>query len=59
MVNFILAIFLHSFEILSSSPNSIDMTESFGSTNTKATPLEIHIKPHLSFSCYKNKLSLC
>ncbi|ESW23138.1 hypothetical protein PHAVU_004G021500 [Phaseolus vulgaris] len=54
VVHFSLASFLHSFEILSSSPNPIDMTENFGLTNTKATPLEILIKPRLSFSCYEN-----
>jgi len=53
MVHFILASFLHSFEILNSSPDPIDMTETFGLTNTKAIPLEIHIKPRLSFSCYE------
>ena len=54
VVHFSLASFLHSFEILSSSPNPIDMTENFGLTNTKATPLEILIKPRLSFNCYEN-----
>jgi len=58
IVHFILASFLHSFEILSSSPNPIDMIETFGVTNTKATLLEIHIKPRLSFSCYENNLLL-
>ncbi|XP_027924006.1 cytochrome P450 82A4-like [Vigna unguiculata] len=51
MVHFTLATFLHSFEILSSSSYPIDMAESFGLTNTKATPLKILIKPRLSFSC--------
>jgi len=45
MVHFTLATFLHSFEILSPSSDPIDMTEIFGLTNTKATPLEILIKP--------------
>ena len=54
MVHFTLASFLHSFEILSSSPDPIDMTESFGLTNTKSTSLKVLIKPHLSFSCYEN-----
>ena len=58
MVHFTLASFLHSFDILSLPPDHIDMTETFGSTNTKATPLEIHIKPCLSFSCYENNLSI-
>ncbi|KAK7365113.1 hypothetical protein VNO80_13935 [Phaseolus coccineus] len=54
MVHFILASVLHSFEILSSSPDPIDMTETFGLTNNKATPLDILIKPHLSLGCYEN-----
>jgi len=54
IVHFSLASFLHSFEILNSSPDPIDMTETFGLTNTKATPLEILIKPRLSFSCNEN-----
>ncbi|ESW23143.1 hypothetical protein PHAVU_004G022000 [Phaseolus vulgaris] len=58
MVHFILASFLHSFEILSSSPYTIDMTETFGLTNTKATPLDILIKPRLFLSCYENNKSL-
>jgi len=58
MVHLTLASVLHSFDILSSPPNRIDMTEIFGSTNNKATPLNIHIKPRLSFSCYENNLSL-
>ncbi|KAK7365112.1 hypothetical protein VNO80_13933 [Phaseolus coccineus] len=53
MVHFILASFLHSFEILSSSPDPIDMTETFGLTNTN-TPLDILIKPRLSLSYYEN-----
>ncbi|ESW05360.1 hypothetical protein PHAVU_011G173200 [Phaseolus vulgaris] len=58
MVHFTLARFLHSFEILSPSPDPIDMTETFGLTNTKATPLDILIKPRLSLSCYENNRSL-
>ncbi|XP_068501688.1 cytochrome P450 82A4-like [Phaseolus vulgaris] len=54
MVHFILASFLHSFEIISSSPDPIDMIETFGLTNTKATPLDILIKPRLSLNCYEN-----
>lgn len=51
MVHFILANFLHSFEILNSFPNSIDMTESFGITNIKAASLEVYIRSCLSFNC--------
>jgi len=54
MVHFILASFLHSFDILSPSHDPIDMSETFGLTNTKTTPLEILIKPRLFVSCYEN-----
>ncbi|KAL2335604.1 hypothetical protein Fmac_016817 [Flemingia macrophylla] len=53
-VHLILASFLHSFEILNLSTESVDMTESFGLTNTKTTSLEILIKPRLSPSCYES-----
>lgn len=52
MVHFTLANFLHSFETLSASSQSIDVTEIFGFVNTKATPLEILVKPRLSPDCY-------
>ncbi|RDX60973.1 Cytochrome P450 82A4, partial [Mucuna pruriens] len=54
MVHFTLASFLHSFEISNPSTETLDMTETFGLTNTKATPLEILIKPRLSPSCYES-----
>ncbi|XP_020229284.1 cytochrome P450 82A4 [Cajanus cajan] len=47
-IHFTLASLLHSFEILNSSTEPIDMTELFGVTNDKATPLKILIKPRLS-----------
>jgi len=53
MVHLTLASFLHSFEILNPSSVPIDMTETFGLTNTKTTPLEILIKPRLSSNCYE------
>ncbi|RDX91408.1 Cytochrome P450 82A3, partial [Mucuna pruriens] len=53
MVNFTLANFLHSFEILNPSTEPIDMTEIFGFTNTKATPLDILVKPRLSPNYYE------
>jgi cytochrome P450 len=52
MVHFTLASFLHSFDIINPTPELIDMTEEFGLTNSKATPLEILIKPRLSLNCY-------
>ncbi|CAI8594410.1 unnamed protein product [Vicia faba] len=54
MVHMALASFLHSFEILNPSSKPIDMTEGFGVTYIKATPLEILIKPCLSSSYYEN-----
>ena len=53
MMHLILADFLHSFEILYSSGDSIDMTEVFGLTVSKATPLEVLVKPCLSINCYE------
>ncbi|RHN49918.1 putative cytochrome P450 [Medicago truncatula] len=53
MMHLILANFLHSFEILYSSSEPIDMTEVFGLTVSKATPLEILVKPCLSVNCYE------
>jgi hypothetical protein len=44
---------LHSFDILNPTPELIDMSEDFGLANSKATPLEILVKPHLSFNCYE------
>jgi cytochrome P450 len=52
MLHFSLASFLHSFDILNPTPGLIDMSEKFGITNTKATPLEILVKPGLSLNCY-------
>ena len=53
MVHFTLASFLHSFDILNPTPDVVDMSEAFGTTNSKATPLEILIKPRLSLNCYE------
>ncbi|XP_058773183.1 cytochrome P450 82A1 [Vicia villosa] len=53
MVHYILANFLHSFEILNPSPESIDSTEVLEFVSTKATPLEVLVKPCLSFKCYE------
>ncbi|KAG4914508.1 hypothetical protein JHK87_052065 [Glycine soja] len=52
MVHLILARFLHSFQILNMSTEPLDITETFGSTNTISTPLDILIKPYLSPNCY-------
>ncbi|XP_061365623.1 cytochrome P450 82A4-like [Gastrolobium bilobum] len=53
IVHLTLASFLHSFEILNPSSEPIDMTESFGLSNVKASPLEIMVKPRLSPNCYE------
>nr|WMZ41221.1 cytochrome P450 family 82 subfamily D polypeptide 47 [Ipomoea batatas] len=45
MVHLVLANLLHSFELSNVSNEGIDMTETAGLTNLKATPLEILIVP--------------
>ncbi|KAL0438630.1 UNVERIFIED_CONTAM: Protopine 6-monooxygenase [Sesamum latifolium] len=47
-----LASFLHGFEIEKLLDETIDMTGTFGSTNMKATPLEVFLKPRLSPNLY-------
>ncbi|KZV20219.1 hypothetical protein F511_01076 [Dorcoceras hygrometricum] len=47
-----LASFLHGFDVSIASGESIDMTGSFGTTNPKATPLEVVIKPRLPTETY-------
>ncbi|KAB1220480.1 Cytochrome P450 82A3 [Morella rubra] len=51
-VHLALASFLHMFEISNPSDAQVDMTESFGLTNMKATPLEVLIKPRLPSTLY-------
>ncbi|TKY50304.1 Cytochrome P450 82A4 [Spatholobus suberectus] len=53
-IHLTLASLLHSFEILYPSTEPLDMTETFGLTNTKATPLVVLIKPNLSPSYYES-----
>ncbi|KAL2335605.1 hypothetical protein Fmac_016818 [Flemingia macrophylla] len=53
MLHFVLANFLHSFEILNPSTEPINMTEIFEFTNTRATPLQILVKPRLSPNYYE------
>nr|GLL48313.1 cytochrome P450 CYP82D47-like [Ipomoea trifida] len=52
MVHLLLANLLHSFELSNVSNEGIDMTETAGLTNLKATPLEILIVPRLSPNLY-------
>ncbi|GKV04727.1 hypothetical protein SLEP1_g16840 [Rubroshorea leprosula] len=52
MTQLVLASLLQAFDISTPGNASVDMTESPGLTNIKATPLEIMVKPRLSFSLY-------
>lgn len=52
-VQFTLANLIHGFEFESMSDEPIDMTESIGLTNFKATPLEILVTPRLSYDLYE------
>jgi hypothetical protein len=47
MVNLALASFLHMYDISTPLNAPVDMTESLGLTNMKATPLEVLITPLL------------
>ncbi|PIN05415.1 Cytochrome P450 CYP2 subfamily [Handroanthus impetiginosus] len=47
-----LASFLHGFEVETTSGGGVDMTGSFGTTNMKATPLEVCLRPRLSPQVY-------
>ncbi|GMI94027.1 cytochrome P450, family 82, subfamily C, polypeptide 4 [Hibiscus trionum] len=54
MLHFILGSFLHGFEVAKRSKiEDIDMTESTGLTNLKATPLEVVITPRLESKLYE------
>ncbi|XP_021766096.1 cytochrome P450 CYP82D47-like [Chenopodium quinoa] len=53
MTQFTLANLLHGFDISSISDEAVDMTESLGITNLKATPLEVCLKPRLPDHVYK------
>nr|GMD89087.1 cytochrome P450 CYP82D47-like [Ipomoea batatas] len=52
MLHLVMANLLHSFELSTLGNAPIDMTESTGLTNIKATPLEILLTPRLSFFLY-------
>ncbi|KAA3474309.1 cytochrome P450 CYP82D47-like [Gossypium australe] len=53
MLHFILGSFLHSFKVSTLSElEDVDMTESPGLTNLKATPLEVLITPRLDSKLY-------
>lgn len=52
-MQFTLASLIHSFDISTVSDKAVDMTEGFGITNLKATPLEVLLKPRLPDHVYK------
>uniref|UniRef100_A0A6N2NAD5 Cytochrome P450 n=1 Tax=Salix viminalis TaxID=40686 RepID=A0A6N2NAD5_SALVM len=52
ILNLVLATFLHGFKIETLNDAPIDMTETEGMTNIKATPLKALLTPHLSPSFY-------
>lgn len=52
LLHLTLANVLHAFEITRPSDKPIDMTENFGLTNLKATPLEVLVTPRLSPDLY-------
>lgn len=52
MIHLVLADLLHAFDISKPSDEPVDMTESAGLTNAKATPLDVLIAPRLSPNLY-------
>ncbi|CAN6880303.1 unnamed protein product [Brassica oleracea var. botrytis] len=52
MIQYILARFLHSFDLDNPSSQNVDMSESNDLVNLKATPLEVFITPRLHESLY-------
>ncbi|KAK2997946.1 hypothetical protein RJ639_026334 [Escallonia herrerae] len=52
MLHLVLATLLHSFELSTLVDAPVDMTESTGLTNIKATPLEVLLAPRLSPNIY-------
>ncbi|KAK4484449.1 hypothetical protein RD792_007032 [Penstemon davidsonii] len=52
MLHFVLANLLQGFEILTKDNELVDMTESAGLTNSKATPLDVLLAPRLSPNLY-------
>ena len=53
VVHLTLATLLHSFDIASPMNQVVDMTESFGLTNLKATPLQVLLRPRLDAKLYE------
>nr|KYP66679.1 Cytochrome P450 82A3 [Cajanus cajan] len=54
MVHLTLARLLHSFNVASPSNQVVDMTESVGLTNLKATPLDVLLTPRLDAKLYED-----
>ncbi|CAN6824504.1 hypothetical protein YC2023_042192 [Brassica napus] len=52
MVHYVLARFLHSFDLATPFGQDVDMTESNGFVNLKASPLQVLINPRLPKSLY-------
>ncbi|KAM3304795.1 cytochrome CYP82D47 [Capsicum chacoense] len=52
VVHYVLAVLLQGFEIKRPSDEPIDMSESFGLTILKASPLEVHLTPRLNSNLY-------
>ncbi|KAH0672916.1 hypothetical protein KY290_025197 [Solanum tuberosum] len=52
VVEYVLAVLLQGFEIKRPSDEAIDMSESFGLTILKASPLEVHLTPRLNSYLY-------
>ncbi|KAI6688216.1 hypothetical protein NL676_025044 [Syzygium grande] len=52
-VHFLLARFLHAFKISTVDDLPVDMSEIFGLTNKKATPLKVMLKPRLTRELYQ------
>ncbi|KAM3304803.1 hypothetical protein P3S67_011669 [Capsicum chacoense] len=53
VVQYVLAMLLQGFEIKKPSDDPIDMSENFGLTVFKASPLEVHLIPRLNSNLYK------
>ncbi|RDX74888.1 Cytochrome P450 82C4, partial [Mucuna pruriens] len=54
VVHLTLARLLHSFNVASPSNQVVDMTESIGLTNLKATPIEVLLTPRLDTKLYED-----
>ncbi|KAL3639915.1 Flavonoid-6-hydroxylase [Castilleja foliolosa] len=52
MMHLVLANLLHAFDLSTVSDETVDMTESAGMTNMKATPLDVLVSPRLSAKLY-------